>query len=62
LKFYRNGVKSDYSGGRTTDTIVTWINKKSGPASQEVSCDDLSGKLTEKLNLVYFGDFTGTLF
>lgn len=58
---YSNGVKSEYTGGRTTDTIVTWVNKRAGPASQEVSCSDLSGKLG-KLNLVYFGDFSGELF
>lgn len=61
LFWFNNGVKSEYTGGRTTDTIVTWVNKRAGPASQEVSCSDLSGKLG-KLNLVYFGDFSGELF
>jgi len=56
---FRNGQKQDYSGGRTADTIVTWINKKTGPASTETACDDLAGKLGGKLNLVYFGDFSG---
>lgn len=32
----------DYNGGRTTDEIVQWINKKIGPVSQKLeSLDDL---------------------
>ena len=31
LKFFKNGVAQDYNGGRTADTIVSWIQKKSGP-------------------------------
>jgi hypothetical protein len=57
--FYRNGQKQDYAGGRTSDTIVSWVTKKTGPASVETSCDSLDSKLTGKLNLVYFGDFSG---
>lgn len=56
---YRNGQKQDYAGGRTSDTIVSWVTKKTGPASLETSCDSLDSKLTGKLNLVYFGDFSG---
>lgn len=57
-----NGKSQDYTGGRTTDTIVQWINKKSGPASLEVSCDALTEKVSAGLNMVYFGDFSGDLF
>jgi len=32
------GTKLDYTGGRTKDTIVEWINKKTGPISKEVDC------------------------
>merc|ERR1711990_1076803 len=31
LYFFKNGEKTDYTGGRTSDTIVSWILKKSGP-------------------------------
>jgi protein disulfide-isomerase A1 len=62
LLWFVNGKSQDYTGGRTTDTIVQWINKKAGPASQEVSCDDLVGRVAGKLNAVYFGDFAGELY
>jgi len=29
LKFFKDGIAQDYSGGRTADTIVSWLNKKS---------------------------------
>ena len=59
---FSNGQKQDYTGGRTTDTIVTWVNKKAGPASSEVACDDLAARTTGKLNMVYFGNFEGELY
>jgi protein disulfide-isomerase A1 len=31
MKWFRKGVVSDYSGGRTEKTIVEWIKKKTGP-------------------------------
>jgi len=58
LIWFRNGKQQDYTGGRTKDTIVNWINKKTGPASKAISCDDLSG-LGSKLSSVFFGDFEG---
>merc|ERR1712151_800894 len=63
LVFYANGNKSDYTGGRTEDTIVQWINKKTGPPSEEVDCAGMEAKTAEgKLNLSYFGDVTGDLW
>lgn len=56
-------MREDYSGGRDTDSIVNWVTKRSGPISQEVaSCEDLKGKLDGRLNLVYYGEFSGELF
>ena len=34
----------DYTGGRTKDTIVEWINKKTGPVSAEVDCAGMESK------------------
>lgn len=33
--------------------------KKTGPASTEVTCEDLKTKADGKLNLAYFGDLEG---
>jgi len=63
LVFYAQGTKLDYTGGRTEDTIVQWINKKTGPASEEVNCESMESKTAEgKLNLSYFGDLAGDLY
>jgi len=37
LKWFVNGTAQEYSGGRTADTIVNWINKKTGPPSTLVT-------------------------
>jgi len=36
LKFFSNGNDSEYGGGRTKNDIVTWMRKKTGPASKEL--------------------------
>jgi len=56
---YSNGRDTEYNGGRTADTIFSWVMKKTGPSSEEVSCEKLSEKATGKLNLAYFGDLDG---
>jgi len=33
LIFFKNGQRQDYTGGRTKDTIISWINKKTGPVT-----------------------------
>ena len=53
----------DYGGGRTKDTIVEWINKKTGPVSLEVDCAGMETKAGEAtLALSYFGAQEGDLW
>ena len=40
LKFFKNGVAQEYTGGRTADTIVQWLEKKSGPAAKSLATRD----------------------
>jgi len=52
-----------YTGGRTKDTIVSWVAKKSGPPSEKLACEDIEATVQKnKLNLIYFGDQTNALF
>merc|ERR1711920_867634 len=47
----------------TEDTIISWINKKTGPPSEKVDCDTMETKTSEgKLNISYFGEETGELW
>lgn len=65
LFWFRGGEKSEYTGGRTTDTIVTWVLKKSGPPSTEVTCDALATKVADegtKFLIAYFGDVTNAMY
>jgi len=58
LFWFKNGVKAEYTGGRTKDTIVQWILKKSGPPSTQVTCDALKDKVADESNkfiIAYFG-------
>jgi protein disulfide-isomerase A1 len=63
LIFNRKGTKTDYTGGRTENDIVNWILKKVGPASNEVTAEQLKTKVDEnKLSVAYFGDVNAREF
>jgi len=63
LFWFKNGEKQEYTGGRTKDTIVQWVTKKSGPPSSKVDCDTLKTKAKDaKFILAYFGAEDTPLF
>ena len=53
----------EYSGGRTKDTIIDWINKKTGPVSKEVDCAGMEADAAEaKMALSFFGALEGEMY
>lgn len=57
LKFFTNGTPSEYNGGRTEAEIVSWMKKKTGPATKSLSTvADVEAFSTEgEVVVVYFG-------
>jgi len=63
LKWFVNGKDEEYTGGRTTDTIVSWISKKTGPPAEKITCDDFDKMTADaKLSAVYFGEESGASY
>merc|ERR1719295_2502884 len=57
LKFFKNGVAQDYTGGRTADTIVQWIQKKSGPDAKTLSTSEDSKAFVADNQVAVIGFF-----
>jgi len=57
LKFFKNGEPMEYSGGRTTDTIVAWVTKKSGPPAITLGTVEAAEKLVEDNKVTVLGFF-----
>jgi len=47
LKFFKNGKPTEYNGGRTADTIINWLEKKTGPPAVTVADVDAAKKFLE---------------
>ncbi|TNV86977.1 hypothetical protein FGO68_gene3970 [Halteria grandinella] len=59
LYWFKHGVRQDYSGGRTEESIIKWVVKHSGPSSLSVAtCQEVQERASrDKLALAYVGDF-----
>ena len=57
LKFFRNGKPMEYGGGRTADTIVSWVEKKTGPPAKALANADEAAAFTEGKNVAVVGCF-----
>jgi len=57
LKFYRNGKPMDFTGGRTGEDIVTWLNKKTGPPAATVDTVDAAKTAIDKQDVTVIGFF-----
>jgi len=57
LKFFRNGSPIEYGGGRTADDIITWLNKKTGPAAAELDSVDAAETFVKSQSVVIIGFF-----
>jgi len=57
LKFFRNGAASEYQGGRTSDEIVSWLQKKTGPVTTPVVTAEELEHMKEGNDVFVIGHF-----
>merc|ERR1712209_68634 len=57
LKFFRNGKATEYGGGRTADTIVSWLEKKTGPPALAVASVEEATAFVAGKDVVVIGVF-----
>jgi len=57
LKFFKNGDAKDYGGGRTSDDIVAWLKKKTGPPTVPLATSDEFTKFKDNNDVAVVGFF-----
>jgi protein disulfide-isomerase A1 len=57
LKFFRNGKATEYGGGRTADTIVSWLEKKTGPPALDLADAEAAKKFVADNKVAVIGFF-----
>ena len=55
--FFRNGKAVEYNGGRTADTIVAWVEKKTGPPAITLDSVEAAKKFIEDNKVAIIGLF-----
>lgn len=57
LKFFNNGKIVEYSGGRTSEDIIKWLKKKTGPPAVELTSADDAKAFQESQKVVVVAYF-----
>merc|ERR1711902_350677 len=57
LKFFKNGKPTEYGGGRTADTIVNWVEKKTGPPAKALAGAEEAKAFIEGKTVAVIGCF-----
>ena len=57
LKFFKNGKDQEYNGGRTADTIVSWLEKKTGPPAKTLETVEAAKAFVEENSIAIIGFF-----
>ncbi|XP_055532941.1 protein disulfide-isomerase [Wyeomyia smithii] len=57
LKFFRSGTPIEYNGGREKDTIISWLEKKTGPAAKELETVADAEAFLKEFNVAVVGFF-----
>merc|ERR1711988_628135 len=57
LKFFKNGKPMEYGGGRTADTIVNWVEKKTGPPAKALAGAEEAKAFIEGKTVAVIGCF-----
>lgn len=57
LKFFREGKPEDYTGGRTKESIVKWIDDMTGPSVHVAESGSAAQKIAETGSVVFLGAF-----
>jgi protein disulfide-isomerase A1 len=57
LKFFKDGKPLEYKGGRTSDTIIAWLEKKLGPAAQTLTSASQAKDFIASKDVVVIGFF-----
>lgn len=57
LKYFVDGVPAEYNGGRTASEIVSWLEKRQGPAAETVKTSEELAELkrNHQVLVVFFG-------
>lgn len=55
IKFFKKGKDSEYDGGRTDSTIVSWLQQNTGPA---VNVADKTTAVASGAEVIFYGEFT----